>query len=260
MTLAIEPVPCLRDNYAYLVSRGGDCVVVDPSESEPVLAALAGRSLAAIWCTHHHADHVGGVRGLKERFPAVPVVGSAYDASLARIPGQDVSLSDGQHAPDGGAGLPLTRVLHVPGHTLGALAFLVGDADLFTGDTLFGAGCGRLFEGDAPTMRASLARLRALPPGTRVWCGHEYTVRNLAFAASLCPADAAVAARARAAEALRARALPTVPSTMGEERATNPFLRWDDAGLAPAVSALSGGAAVDADGAFALLRRAKDLA
>ncbi len=271
MTLTVEVGPCLRDNYAYVLSAGTDgpsrdgrsgapCVVVDPSEPGPVLRALAGRPLAAIWCTHHHADHVGGIAELRARAPRARIVGSAHDGASGRIPFQDVMLEDGDEVPDGGAGLPRSVALHVPGHTLGALALLVGGADLFTGDTLFAAGCGRLFEGDAAMMRASLTRLRRLPPDVRVWCGHEYTLRNLAFARDLCPSDSPVAARIVRASAARAQDLPTVPSTIAEERATNPFLRWDDPAMAPAISSLAGGAAFDADTAFALLRRAKDVA
>lgn len=279
--MKVQPVACLTDNYAYLLSAedDGPVVVVDPSEPAPVLAALRGRPVAAIWCTHHHGDHVGGVAGLRARFPRAPVVGSAYDAAYARIPQQDVALTDRDAAPNGGAGLPPAVALHVPGHTRGALAYLVDD-DVFTGDTLFAAGCGRLFEGDPATMRASLARLRALPGHVRVWCGHEYTERNLAFARTLTPDDVAVAVRARRVEVQRASGRPTVPSTIEEERRTNPFFRWDDEAMADAFWRLAVAEGRDpgsvdvgslappgpvapvasADAAFGLLRRAKDRA
>lgn len=234
----VTAVPCLSDNYAYLVDTGDTLAVVDPSEPEPVLAAMAafpGRAIDAIWCTHHHPDHVGGVEALVARYGA-PVYASAYDRARDRVPGQTAGLADGDTVPLGRAS---ANVLLVPGHTLGALAWRIGD-ELFTGDTLFLGGCGRLFEGDPATMRASLARLRALPGHTRVWCGHEYAARNRSFGQTIAPGS-------------QPETPPvSVPGTLAEERATNVMLRWDD----PAVMAWAG--ADDPDAVFAAVRRARD--
>lgn len=242
-------VPCLQDNYAYLVAAEGsrECFVVDPSEDAPVLAALAreGLELCAILCTHHHHDHVGGVRPLIDHLGPLPVY--AHPSDHGRAPGPCVAAEEGQ--PITVAGLTVT-VLHVPGHTLGAVAYLVGDA-LFTGDTLFVAGCGRLFEGAPAQMHASLARLGRLPAETRVYCGHEYTASNLRFAAHIDPTNEAVARKAERVAALRGRGEPSVPSTIGEERATNPFLRAAD----PALRQRFAGSEAEV---FAALRAAKD--
>lgn len=224
----ITPIPCLRDNYAYLVRVPGGALVVDPSEPRPVLDALAraGTPLLGILATHHHPDHVGGVAALCDAFEGVFVAGHARDRG--RIPRQTVFVEAPQdaYAP---APLPLSgvevRARHVPGHTLGAVAWYLpppqgaAAGDVFTGDTLFAAGCGRLFEGTAEMLYRSLAGLCDLPPDTRLWFGHEYTAANLAFAATVEPDNEAVAAR-------RARIGPcTTPTTIAEERRTNPFLR-----------------------------------
>lgn len=244
--LRVVPVPCLRDNYAYLLIAGtGEAVVIDPSEAKPVQEALTreGARPLALLCTHHHYDHVGGVPELLAAHPGLPVYGHRYDQEHGRIPGQTVALDDGQRfdlfADDAAVAV---QALHVPGHTLGAVAFYLpapdgeGDGDaplLFTGDTLFLAGCGRLFEGDAAMMHASFQRLGALPPQTLVYCGHEYTESNLRFAAAVEPESPAIQARKARAFALRAAGAPTIPGTLAEERDTNPFLRT----AAPAVRA-----------------------
>jgi hydroxyacylglutathione hydrolase len=264
--MRVVPVPCLKDNYAYLVvPDGGDtCAVVDPSEAEPVRAALAreGLRLAAIWCTHHHWDHVGGNEALAREHGA-PVYGHASDRG--RLPGLTHPLEDGAEVV---LGPVLARVMHVPGHTLGAITYVVrgsagasgsGGAEAsdaaFTGDTLFVAGCGRLFEGTPAQMRASLARLAELAPETRVFCGHEYTEANLRFAAVVDAGNLHVsAAQARAAER-RGRGEPTVPSTIGDERRTNPFFRAGEAHVRAAVGVAEGASAEEA---FAAVRRAKD--
>jgi hydroxyacylglutathione hydrolase len=218
--LDIEIVPCLTDNYAYLVKAGAACAVVDPSEPGPVRAALARRGwrLSHILNTHHHLDHTGGNLALKQEFGA-EIVGPAKDA--ARIPGLDIGVDETGWTF---GGLPV-QVLEVPGHTRGAISFVIA-GHAFTGDTLFAIGCGRLFEGDAAMMWASLSKLMRLPDETRIWCGHEYTVANGRFALTLEPDNRALAARMDEVTALQA-GRPTLPSTMALEKATNPFLRPD---------------------------------
>jgi hydroxyacylglutathione hydrolase len=225
-SMEIEVVPCLTDNYAYLlVDPGGHTVIVDPSESEPVLTALRRRGLnpVGIWATHHHHDHVGGIEGLLAEYPRLEVVGSAYDAERKRIP----KLTHAVHEGD-----PLwfesrrVRLLFVPGHTLGAVAYVCEGA-VFSGDTLFSAGCGRMFEGTPEVMQTSLADLRALPEDTRLYCGHEYTEKNLLFAAHIEPNNSAIQDQLAQVRSKRAQGQPSVPTTLAEECAVNPFLRWD---------------------------------
>ena len=253
--MEIHIVPCLSDNYAYILTQAGATIVIDPSEAAPVQAALAQRelSLNGIWATHHHHDHVGGIPELVRQNAGLEVVGSTYDAERRRIPeltravGESEPLWFGSHR---------VRVLEVPGHTLGAVAFLV-DGALFSGDTLFSAGCGRLFEGDPPTMLKSLDALRTLPAETRLYCGHEYTQKNLNFAAKIEPDNLDVKRRLAAVEKLRAAGKPSIPSTLEEECKTNPLLRWD----APAVIEKArqlGAASKDPVAVFAAMRRARD--
>lgn len=249
--LRVVPVPCLSDNYAYLVQREGsrEALVVDPSEAAPVEAALAreGLQLAGILATHHHFDHVGGNEALVASRPGLPVLASTFDQ--ARVPCANRALQGGEALSL--AGLEL-RAIDVPGHTLGALAYVIDDA-VFTGDTLFVAGCGRLFEGTPAQMYASLCeKLATLPGETRVFCGHEYTVANARFAASVEPGNAAVAALLASALDRRSRGEPTVPSTIAEERAHNPFLRVDE----PALIARYG--SVGPVGVLAAVRKDKD--
>lgn len=256
MTLTIEPVALLSDNYAYLLidAETKRAVVVDPSEAAPVELALrdAGLELEAIWLTHHHYDHVGGVAALVEKRPGLPVLGGAYDLANERIAGQTRALAEGDFATHGGVRF---EVLEIPGHTLGAIAYVGGGLAL-TGDTLFLGGCGRVFEGTMPMMRASLERLRALPPETRIYPGHEYTVRNLEFARIVEPGEHAIEQRLERARAMRAEKTPTVGATIGEERATNPFLRWDSRAVQE--FAKGRGPATNDDEIFARIREAKD--
>jgi len=223
--MRIVPVACLSDNYAYLLISESSrrAAVVDPSEAAPVLAAAddAGVALAAIWCTHHHHDHVGGNLELLAAHPDLAVVGHASDRG--RIPGQTtfVDHDDTVTMDDLTA-----RIIHNPAHTRGAISYYLADPGaVFTGDTLFLAGCGRLFEGTPADMHASLSRLAALPDATRVYCGHEYTAANLRFAAAVEPDNPAVARRAAAVADARAAGQPTMGSPLADERATNPFVR-----------------------------------
>lgn len=229
--LEIALVPLLKDNYGYLLHErsSGLTAVVDPSEAEPVLEAAAARGwrLTHVLNTHHHSDHSGGNAGLKEA-TGCRVVGPAYDR--ARIPAIDEAVDE---ASGFRFGQQQARVLFIPGHTRGHIAFWFEEARaLFCGDTLFSLGCGRMFEGDPATMWNSLSKLRALPDTTRVYCGHEYTEANARFALAVDPGNAALEARADRVKALRAEGRSTVPSTLGEEKAANPFLRADDPGLA----------------------------
>ena len=254
--MRVIAVPCLKDNYAYLLVDGrSQAVVVDPSLAAPVEAVLERERLAlvGIWLTHHHFDHVGGVEALCDVHGPLPVVGSAYDLENGRIPRQTRGLHEGD-ALDFEA--QPVEVLEIPGHTLGAIAFVVSGC-LFSGDTLFVGGCGRVFEGSMAMMQGSLAKLRALPGATRLYCGHEYTANNLLFAQTVEPQEAAIAERLAWAKGLRAQGEPTIAGLMRDEFATNPFLRWD----APAVVAwaLERGANDSSPATvFGALRKAKD--
>ena len=249
--MRIVRVPCLIDNYAYLVfdERRMTGFVVDPSEAEPVASALEqhGVRLVAILNTHHHHDHVGGNVELLQRFGELPVF--AHRSDVRRIPGMSNPVDD--RAPFAVADMEVCP-LHVPGHTLGAVAYLVEGA-AFTGDTLFVAGCGRLFEGTAAEMYASLNEtLAQLPEDTCIYPGHEYTVSNLRFAVHVEPDNIRAHEKLAWATATRDQGEPTVPSTVGEERSVNPFLRC----RAPAICSRFPGA-TNAE-ILASLRQAKD--
>jgi len=223
--LDIVPVPAFADNYLWLVHEAdsGETAVVDPGDPAPILAELdrRGWKLTQIWNTHWHPDHVGGNVAVKEATGA-RISGPAAE----RIPGRDVELGEGDNVRLGGH---VGRVIEVPGHTLGHIALLFeNDRVAFVGDTLFAMGCGRLFEGTPEQMYASLGRLMALPDDTRLYCAHEYTLANARYAAYAEPDNDAVANRLAAVEAMRAAGQITVPTTVAEERATNPFVLADD--------------------------------
>lgn len=249
--LQIEIVACLKDNYAYLVhdAEAGLTAIVDPSEPEPVKQALArhGWTLTHILNTHHHFDHTGGNLPLKEHYGA-KIVGPEKDRE--RIPGIDEGVTE---ATGWRFGARDVGVLEIPAHTRAHIAFVFDDA-VFTGDTLFALGCGRLFEGTPAMMWASLAKLTALPDATRVYCGHEYTQSNARFAGTVEGGNAALTARMREIDAVRAKGAPTVPSTIGLEKQTNPFLRASSPAIRHALGLIH---ADDVD-VFAELRKRKD--
>ena len=222
--LEVQLVPCLTDNYAYLIRdpKSGAVGVVDPSEAKPVISALGDRGwkLTHVINTHHHWDHTGGNLELKAAFGA-RVVGPKADRE--RIPGADEVYGDGEIFV---FGTREARIFDIPGHTRGHIAYwFEQDAALFTGDTLFAMGCGRMFEGTAEQMWSSLSKLTVLPKETRIYCGHEYTEANGRFALSVEPGNEALQRRMQEVKALRAAGKPTIPSTLGQELETNPFLR-----------------------------------
>jgi hydroxyacylglutathione hydrolase len=222
--MRIITIPCLSDNYAYLIQEGDSCAVVDPSEAGPVRAALQreGLKLTHILNTHHHGDHVDGNLELKAEFGAL-VVGPEKDTH--RIPGIDVGV--GERKGWQFAGLPVT-VLEVPGHTLGATTYVI-EGNAFTGDTLFSCGCGRILEGDPEMMWASLNKLMTLPEATMLWVGHEYTVKNATFALTLEPENQALRMFSNVVRQARGKGNATMPSTMKLEKIVNPMLRPDSA-------------------------------
>lgn len=222
----IVPIPAFSDNYIWMLERDGRAAVVDPGDANPVLAALEalGVALDTIIITHHHFDHTGGVKALKAETNC-RVIGP----NNPKIEGVDQPLIDGDAAHVLGYSF---AVLEVPGHTLDHIALYCEDESvLFCGDTLFVGGCGRVFEGTFPMMQSSLSKLAALPPETAVYCTHEYTLANLAFARKVEPNNEDLLAHINECERMRAKAVPTVPSTIGRELEINPFLRWDSPGI-----------------------------
>ena len=257
--MEVVPVPQLSDNYAYLIidPASHEAAVVDCAEAAPVLAEVdrRGAHLVAVLATHHHFDHVGGNLDLLAARPGLRVHGSADDAP--RIPGITHRLHDGDPVEVGSL---RGQAIMIPAHTSGHVAYhFPRAAAVFTGDTLFAGGCGRLFEGDAAQMMRSLGRLSALPDATRVYCGHEYTEKNLRFAAELEPGNRPLADKLARVRALRREGRPTVPSTIGEEKETNPFLRMDSSELAASVHArVASVPAGDLVALFAAVRALKD--
>ena len=250
--MRLTALPALQDNYIWaLVDDEGNAVIVDPGDAAPVLAA-AGNGLwpAGVLLTHHHPDHCGGVAALRERWPTLPVF-APQDPRIAYA-SERVGESDRVHVNGWDF-----AVMAVPGHTLSHIAFH-GQGHLFSGDTLFSLGCGRLFEGSPAQMLASLERLAALPGDTAVCCGHEYTLANAAFAQAVDPDNGALRRRTQEAQAMRHAGRPTLPSTVALEHATNPFLRVDAPAIRQAVAARLGREPRDRLETFAELRRWKD--
>lgn len=226
MPLEIVRIPAFSDNYIWLVHdpESAETMVVDPGESAQVLAEAERRgwTISAIWNTHWHPDHTGGNAAIKAATGA-PVIAPAAEAG--RIPTADRLVKEGDVVM---LGAHAATVLETPAHTAGHITYhFADDAALFPGDTLFAMGCGRLFEGTAAQMFANLQRLAQLPPETQVYCAHEYTLSNARYARAAEPDNDAVAARLVAVELMRDKGEPTVPTTIGAERATNPFMRAD---------------------------------
>ena len=260
--LEYVPVPAFQDNYIWVVSDGENAVAVDPGEAAPVREHLANRGLrlAAILLTHHHNDHVGGVAELLDE-ARVPVYGpagealGALDAAVTRVKGGDRVHLDAPRLD--------FDVLDVPGHTRGHIAYFQaadpsGTPHLFCGDTLFACGCGRLFEGTPAQMLASLDALAALPGETQVHCAHEYTLSNIRFARACDPHNDALLAWSREASSLRERGLPTLPTTIAQERAVNPFLRAGDAAVQATLATQLHETVTDRLAAFTLMREWKN--
>ena len=255
--LSVTRIPAFEDNYFWLIHGAGAAsakvAVVDPGDAAPVLKALeaGGLELVTILVTHHHADHIGGVAALAERF-GVPVYGPARE----NIPARSTALREGDQVELPALGLHF-KVFDVPGHTAGHIAYY-GHGALFCGDTLFSGGCGRLFEGTAAQMLSSLDKLAALPADTRVYCAHEYTASNLKFAAAVEPENAALREYQGVVTALRSRNEATIPTTIGLETRVNPFLRTRTPAVRQAATAHAGSAPADDAATFAVVREWKN--
>lgn len=253
MVLEVEQFMCRSDNFGVLVHdrESGTTAIIDAPEEAPILAAIerTGWQPSVLLVTHHHHDHVEANEALKRRF-GLTIYGPAAEAE--KIPGIDRKLSEGDEV---GFGAESFTVIETPGHTAGHISYHFPKSQLlFSADTLFALGCGRLFEGTPAMMRNSLEKLMALPLGTKVHCGHEYTLSNAAFALSVDPTNEELKARAKLFEKLRAEGKPTLPTTIADELATNPFLRWHD----PVIRKNIGMEEASDDEVFAEIRKRKD--
>ena len=253
--LEIIPLPALKDNYIWLVINRNNAhtLIVDPSEAEPVLDYVAAEKLRpnAILITHHHWDHVGGIPGITRQYN-IPV----FTPGNESVKGSTHSVREGDVLPFPELNLSL-KILDVPGHTAGAVAYY-SDSFVFSGDTLFTAGCGRLFEGTPAQMLASMDKFKALDNGTLLYCGHEYTENNLKFASAVEPENTAIQSRLLDVQSLRARGKPTVPATLALEKETNPFLRHDQPAVIKAASDYADKTLTDPGDVFAAVRQWKD--
>jgi hydroxyacylglutathione hydrolase len=254
--LNVRPVGAFSDNYIWLIDSPQaqrSIVAVDPGDAAPVIAELqrSGATLAAILLTHHHPDHIGGVPELLRHW-TVPVIGP----DDTRIAQRTRTVHDGERCELSELGLSF-EILQIPGHTLSHIAFW-GHGALFCGDTLFSAGCGRMFEGTPRQMNASLTKLRNLPPETQVFCGHEYTAANLRFALTVDPANGAALEYQGKVNRVRAQGNPSLPSTLGLEIQVNPFLRCDEPAVVKAAEVRAGKALEDSAEVFGVLRAWKD--
>jgi len=251
----IHPIPSLQDNYiwALIELEQRQVCLVDPGDANPAIKFLDEQqlNLQAIILTHHHWDHTQGVGLLKDKYQ-VPVYGPANP----QIPEVTQALSDQEEVPSEACSLRL-RVFAIPGHTLDHLAYYA-PRTLFCGDTLFAAGCGRLFEGSALQMYNSLQKMAALPEDTQVYCAHEYTLNNLRFAQTVEPANSAITERIERVKALREKNLPSLPSTLGEEKQTNPFLRCDWPQVKAGAESFAGQALTTPIEVFSWVRKWKD--
>jgi len=251
--LAIRAVPAFKDNYIWILERDGNVAAVDPGDARPVEEFLSkkGLTLTAVLATHHHSDHVGGLAELASRWRC-PTFGPAHEVREKL----DTRLREGDRFEVPGIGVTL-EAIDIPGHTAGHIA-LTGEGMLFCGDTLFACGCGRLFEGTPAQMVDSLAKLARLPGATRVYCGHEYTMANIRFAQAVEPGNEALGERKEREAAKLLRCEPTLPSTIAEELATNPFLRCGEREVIASAEKHAGGKLSSAVDVFAEIRAWKN--
>ena len=251
--LQVVPIPAFDDNYLWLLVRGNQAAIVDPGDATPVLDYLAQHhlTLCAILCTHHHGDHVGGIQTLLKKF-TVPVYGPAHET----IPGLTQAVVEGDLVNIPELGVEFS-VIDVPGHTAGHVAYY-GAERLFCGDTLFACGCGRVFEGTFTMMHDSISKLARLPDATLMYCAHEYTLDNIRFAKKVEPNNADLIQREKNDRAARAKQQPTVPSTLGLEKRTNPFMRSLVPSVIQAAECYVGHALSDPAQVFGIVRAWKD--